>query len=50
MIRICENWLRSLSVDTDVFVDTTPKVREVKELAQDIERGKTKVRGYLYKS
>lgn len=43
MIKICENWLWSASVDTGVFLESTPKAREVRQLAQDIEKRKAKV-------
>lgn len=47
MIRICENWLWSSSVEINVFVEITPKIQEIKQLAQDVEKKKTKVIGHL---
>lgn len=45
MIKIYENWLCSASVDINVFVEITPKMQESKQLAQDVEKRKTKVIG-----
>lgn len=42
MIRICESWLWSASVDICIFIESTSKVREVKQLAQDIEKKENK--------